>query len=77
MTEDTTIAAATETLATQMVGQMSADDIRGFNPDAWREGVGNQIDASDGIYRRLDTDDLLDAVASMVEAVRRAEEVRS
>lgn len=58
MTDTNTITA--KEIAIEIVGQMSADDMASFEPDAWREGVGNMLQ---GDWAGADLDAVLAAVA--------------
>jgi hypothetical protein len=53
--------------ATEIVDQMSDDDRANFDRDEWFEGVSN-MQASG--WEHLDTDDILDEIAKIVEAKR-------
>lgn len=50
-------------IAIEIADQMSADDMANFEPDAWREGVGNMLQ---GDWAGADLDAVLAAVAEEV-----------
>lgn len=54
-------------IAAQILGQMSAEDIRDYTPAKWREGVGNMLRDE---WEHFDLDDVLIEIDELIAANR-------